>query len=148
MPKFLNKKQASKILKQIESQFSCETKHILNNYYFYLSKKDKLHIINKDISKINISNLNIMTIGLYFSKIEKDGIRLTIEGSQLIKNPKTNILTLSKDQYQKYISGQTPEINRPNSYVLIKYNNEFLGTAKIINKTLYNYIPKERRAKL
>lgn len=144
---FLNTKQVKKLLSQIKNQFDCETSHLEKKYNFLLTKKEKINIINKDVSRIDISSLNIQIIGIYFCKPEKDGIRLSIEGSQLIKNPKKNIITLNEEQFNKFMEGEDLKIKETDNYKLIKYNENFIGTAKLSNNILYNYTPKERRAK-
>jgi NOL1/NOP2/fmu family ribosome biogenesis protein len=140
----LNRKKVKKLLKEIKDQFDCE---IPDNYYFFKTKKDKINIINQDFSKIDTKNLKILNIGLYFAKPEKDGIRLTIEGSNLIKNPKKNVITLNKEEYEAYMQGENIPKEDTTGWKLVKYQNEFLGTGKLANNILINYIPKERRAK-
>ncbi|MFH1376475.1 MAG: hypothetical protein ABIH25_02460, partial [Candidatus Woesearchaeota archaeon] len=120
----LNQKQVTKLLNQINQQFNCDIKNLKNNYYFLLTKKEKINIINKDISKLDTKSLNIMNIGIYFCKPEKEGIRLSIEGSQLIKNPKKNIITLNQEQFNKFMKGEDLEIKDTNGYKLIKYKED------------------------
>ena len=142
--KILNSKERKRIQRQLEKQF--ETDFELD-YEIFMNPKNKIFILNKDVSRINIDELRINSLGLYFGVEYDDSIRLSIEGSQLIgKTAKKNILELSDNETKLWMSGQDfKTASDLKGFVLIKNNNEFLGCGKIVNKKLYNYVPKERR---
>ena len=63
------------------------------------------------------------------------------------KTAKKNVLELNDKQSKYWLSGQDFEVESDlKGFVLIKNKNEFLGCGKIVNKKLYNYVPKERRS--
>lgn len=91
--------------------------------------------------------LNIKTYhyGLYFGKMDKDGIRLTIEGSYLIgPSAKKGVLEVEEDKAIKWMRGEDIEGN-VRGYVIIKWGNYFLGCGKGNGKEIRNFIPKRRR---
>jgi len=88
--------------------------------------------------------------GIYFGRIESDGIRLTIEGSFLIGPKATkNVLELDDGKARRYLAGESVEVEENvNGWVIVKWRSYFLGSAKAKGGRLLNYVPKERRLKL
>ncbi len=144
--KILNSKEKKNVLKMIKEQFGAEFQ---KDYIFFMNPKSRLFILNNEFSKIDIDELRINSLGLYFGEIYNGEIRLSIEGSQLIGNiAKKNILDLNAEEAEKWMKGEDFEIDSVlNGFVLIKNNSDFLGCGRIVNKKLYNYVPKERRTK-
>lgn len=62
----------------LENQF--KTKIKLDHYIY--SKENKFYMINKEISKINLDELNLKSIGLFLGKKEKEGFIPSQEASQ------------------------------------------------------------------
>ena len=140
--KILNSKEIKSLLAQIEEQFEAK----LDKNYVFLNNNDRIYIVTKKISKIDFSKLRMNSLGMYIGTIEKDGFRPSIEGSQLIgKTAKKNIVKVNPINW---LQGKQIDIEHANSYVLIKYENDFLGSGKIKNNILLNYVPKERRLNL
>ncbi len=60
-----------------------------------------------------------------------------------------NILTLDDEQVLYWIAGENIRVETSlRGYVLIKNKKDYLGCGYVKDKTLLNYIPKERRLKL
>ncbi|MBU0666778.1 MAG: hypothetical protein ABIC91_00375 [Nanoarchaeota archaeon] len=145
--KILNSKETKRILKHLEMQFGfCEKPHLV----FMINSKDKIYVINRDVEKIDLSVLRIDCLGLYFGTVCIDGVRLSIEGSQII-GPKSNknILKLSKQDFEKWLKGEDFEIDtKLSGFVLIKHEKDFIGCGKAKNGLLMNFVPKSRRLKV
>ena len=142
--KILNSKEIKEILKLIEAQWGAKLKL---DYAFLKNPKNRIFIINKDISKIDLEKLRINSIGIYFCEIDKIGIRLSIEGSQIV-GPKAskNIAEINEEQTKQWFKGEDLEIKGNYSgFVIIKHNNDFLGTGKYKNGKILNYVGKSRR---
>jgi|SRR3989338_379916 len=146
--KFLNSKETKEILKLIEEQWGAKLKL---DYTFAKNNKHRVFIINKDVSKIDFSKLRINSIGMYFCDLE-NGIRLSIEGSQIIGPEATkNVAEINEEQTKKWMKGEDLEIDDKNNYsgfVIIKNKNDFLGTGKIKENKILNYVSKSRRASI
>ena len=85
---------------------------------------------------------------LYFGRIESDGIRLSIEGSFLVGPKATkNIIELDDERARRYLAGESVEIDDKelHGWVIVKWRSYYLGSAKVKNGRLINYVPKERR---
>ncbi|AJC70824.1 hypothetical protein X802_00400 [Thermococcus guaymasensis DSM 11113] len=89
--------------------------------------------------------------GIYFGRIESDGIRLTIEGAFLVGPKATkNVVELDDERAKRYLAGESVEIDEKDLYgwVLLKWRSYYLGSAKAKAGRLLNYVPKERRLRL
>jgi len=138
-----NNKKIKEFHKILKEQFGFQGK--LD--YVFLFKKDKIYIISKDLDKLSIDKLNINTSGLYIAKQEAAGIRLSIEGSQLIgPNCSKNILKL--EDPTDWMQGNNASVNEKlKSNVLISYKKDFLGSGIYKKNKILNFIPKSRRIK-
>lgn len=77
---FLNNKEIKKFVEMLENQF--KTKIKLD--YYVCSKENKFYIINKEVSKINLDELNIRSIGLYFGKLDNNKFIISDEAAHLL----------------------------------------------------------------
>ncbi|MBU2589143.1 MAG: hypothetical protein KKF52_02540 [Nanoarchaeota archaeon] len=139
--KILNSKEIKKILKELE-YFGFKDKL---NYAFLKNNDDKIFLLSKKFGEIDTARLRINNLGLYFGKQEKSGIRLTIEGTQLIK-PSKNVIELDDKQIRQWILGKDLEIkSEAKGFLVIKNKNDFFGCGAYKDGKLLNYIPKNRR---
>lgn len=149
--KVLNSKEKKPILKFINEQWGDCFDH--KEFVFLLNNKAKLYISNADIGQIDLDKLRIDHVGMYFGTVEDDGIRLSIEGSQLVgpRAEKTNnIIELNDEEAAAWIRGE--DIEKPeytescdSKYVLIKNKDDFLGCTRQANGIIRNFVPKARR---
>ena len=146
--KIINSSEKKEILEKLNYQFG------IKNLPYLLIRfgQDKIRLYSGNLSKDDIKNLDkntkIDNIGLYFAKIQNDGIRLTIDGVQLIKNEITkNILEINDETAIKWLRGNDLDIKTDKSFKIIKNNNEFLGCGKSTEDKITNFVPKERRIK-
>jgi len=142
--KILNRKEINKILDLIDNQWNCR---VDLDYAFLQSEKDKIYLINKEVSRIDLSKLRINSMGLYFGTLSKGELRLTIEGTQLIgKFAKKNFVELNGEEVKLFFSGQDlDKKGEEKGFVILKHKSDFLGCGKFINGKLLNYTPKVRR---
>lgn len=145
--KKLSTKETKILIKKLEKQFSIEKLKL--DYLFLKNNEDRIYMINKSFKSFDKKNLRINTLGLYFAKLEHGFPRLTIEGSQIIgKKAKSNIFELDNDNMKMWVNGKDIETKeRYNNYILIKYNEDFLGVGYYKNGKILNTVPKERRIK-
>jgi NOL1/NOP2/fmu family ribosome biogenesis protein len=137
----LSKKEVKKILRQLDKQFGVGSL----DYVFVRSDKGKIFIVNKEFSDVDFTGFNINTIGLYVMKQEKDGIRLSIDGSQIIGlKAKKNVLVL--EDFRDWMRGMNVNVDtKLKGYVIVKCGEDFLGCGRVVKGKLINYIPKARR---
>lgn len=146
--KIINSSERNNIIEKLNYQFG------IKNLPYLLLKfgQDKIRLYSGILSKDEIKFLDketrIENMGLYFAKIQTDGIRLTIDGVQLIKKEITkNILEVDNDIAVKWLKGNDLDIKTDKSFKIIKNKDEFLGCGKSTGDKITNFVPKERRIK-
>lgn len=143
--KILNSKEIKEIYGLIEKQWGAKVKL---DYGFLKNQKNRIFVISKDISAIDISKLRLNSVGMYFCEFDGLGIRLSIEGSQII-GPKAekNIIELDEEETKRWFKGGDIEKECADckGFVILKNKNDFLGTGKYSNKRILNYVSKTRR---
>jgi NOL1/NOP2/fmu family ribosome biogenesis protein len=146
--KILNKKSIKEILKIIKEQWDAELD--LREKAVLMNKENDIFIINKSISQIDLSKIRANSIGLYVAQKMVDGIRLSIEGSQLVGPlSRKNIFEVDDEQAKKWLKGEDIEINKNfGGFLIIKHKEDFLGCGKVKENKILNYVPKNRRLKV
>ena len=154
MQRILNRKEIKKVMEIIKSQWSADVRL---DYAFFISGKDRIYIINKEIANFELGSLRINSVGLYFGEYTNGSLRLSIEGSQIIgRYAKKNIIEIDYENARKWMNGQTIEIKNNiglEGFVILKNKNDFLGCGKAIllnnaqefSYKILNYVPKNRR---
>ena len=146
--KTLSSSRKKKIIQQLEDQFGITSLP----YLFLQFGKDKIRVYSGNLSKENLNNLDkntrIENMGLYFARIQPDGIRLTIDGIQLVKDQITkNIMEINDNQAKDWFKGNDLDIKAESAFKILKNNDEFIGCGKSTGDRITNFVPKERRIK-
>ena len=145
--KILTKKETKQLINKIKQQYGIKD---LELEYIFLKTKDKIYLISKEFSKVDLENLRVNSMGLYFANVTNK-IRLTIEGSQMIGDlAKKNILEINEEQLKDYFNGEDLKVDKKfnfNDSVNLKYKDKYLGTGKYKEGRIINFFPKERRVK-
>jgi NOL1/NOP2/fmu family ribosome biogenesis protein len=102
-----------------------------------------------ECTNLNLQTVHIIHYGVYFGRFEKDGLRLSIEGSQLIgEKAKRNIVEVDHENAVKWMRGEDIKVETEAcGYVILKWKNYYLGCGKIRNGKIINFVPKDRRVK-
>jgi NOL1/NOP2/fmu family ribosome biogenesis protein len=147
--KFLNKQEKEKLIKQLNEQFG------IREVDGQLAKfgKERIVLFSGDAIEKEIIMIDelarIEGVGLYIAKEQPDGIRLSIEGSQLIgKQATKNVFEMNEKQAEQWMLGQeilTPL--RERGFTIMKFKDDFLGTGKASEGRITNFVPKARRLK-
>ena len=143
--KILNSREIKEIYKLIEKHWGAKIKL---DYGFLKNNKNRIFIISKDISKIDPSKLRLNSVGMYFCEFDNLGIRLSIEGSQIVGPKATkNVVELNEEETKKWFKGEDLEkqCKYCSGFVILKNKNDFLGNGKYSNGKILNYVGKTRR---
>lgn len=140
----LSRKEEKEILNSLREQYGIEIKE---KFLWFESGKGRIWILNKNVDLNEFKKLRIEFFGVYVAFKERDGIRLTIEGSQILgKSAKKNLLEISEQEMEKWLRGYELETKENiHGYVIIKNKNDFAGCGKVSNGKVLNMIPKARR---
>jgi NOL1/NOP2/fmu family ribosome biogenesis protein len=139
----LNSKETKEITRHLREQFGFDGKL---SFVFLRNNKERIYITTRNIENIDLKSLRIDSMGLYFAKIYSDGLRLTIEGTQLI-GPKCrkNVVSISLGQKHDWLLGKDiPVGTKDNCFILLRWNNDYLGCAKVKNGVALNSVPSAR----
>lgn len=144
---WLNSKEVKKLKESLNKTYGCEFD--FSKYAICINERKKYYMINRDIDRIDLEQVRINNIGLYFGEQYDEGIRLSIESSQLIGPVATkNIVELDDVKTALWLRGNEIEFpGRHDGFVLVKRGPDFLGCAKHKEDKLLNFVPKERRIK-
>ena len=143
--KILNSREIKDVMEMIEKQWGAKIKL---DFGFLRNNKNRIFIVSKEIADINTSKLRLNSVGMYFCEIDKHGMRLSIEGSQLVGPESTkNIVELEEEEARKWLKGEDLEKECENchEFVILKNKSYFLGTGKYIKGKILNYVGKSRR---
>jgi NOL1/NOP2/fmu family ribosome biogenesis protein len=143
--KFLNAKERKEIARVLKEQFGAEFKA---EDVLLKTNKDKLYVVNEDISEIDFENLRVDKIGLYLGGLQADGFRLSIEGSEIIGPlASRNVIEVSYDDMLEWMRGKDLAYSgdEENALVIIKHKEYWLGCGKLRDGRILNFVPKTRR---
>ena len=142
-----NKHETHEMLKKLNEQFGINeipgsiVMKGSERMFFYTGSfgKDEIEAIETKIF--------IERIGIYLGKIEEGGIRLSIEGTQILGSQITkNFFEISEEQAEQWMKGHELNVKTGlRGFVVIKCKSDFLGTGKASEEKIGNFIPKNRR---
>ena len=144
--RFYNKKQKKELEKQIEKTWGAQIK--INE--IIEGGKNKLWHVSEDVKKIRTGRLRVETIGNYFARYDKRGeLRLSIEGSMKVgPYAKRNVVRITEKELGEWIRGMNLDKKVENKgYVILKYENNYVGCGKAYSKGILNHVLKNRRIK-
>ncbi|HTZ41892.1 MAG TPA: hypothetical protein VMC07_01645 [Candidatus Omnitrophota bacterium] len=139
----------NRIEKSLREQFGIEE---INGKMLKLGE-EKLFLFTGDASDNEIKTLEkivpVERIGVYFAKVVHEDIKLSIEGTQILKNQiKKNIFEVDETQAREWMEGSELNVKTgKKGFVAIKYKDNFLGCGKASEEKIGNFVPKMRRLK-
>lgn len=147
--KILNNKEKKEILEKLKKQFSVES--IPGE--LFMRGRERIFLFSGSFSNREVETLGSVTfverVGVYFAKKDEksEEIRLSIEGSQILGNQiKKNIFELDDNQAEEWMKGRELLVKTgKKGFLIMKYENNFLGTGKASEEKIGNFIPKNRR---
>lgn len=143
--KILNSKEVRAIAETVKQQWGSS----LSLGCGFLEGKDgDIFLISRDVEKLDLQQLRINSLGLYFGQLRNDGLRLSIEGSQVIGKAATkNIVELNDAEFKLWLRGEDVEktLDGCSGYVIIKHSNDFIGCGRFKGGKILNFVPKARR---
>ena len=147
--KILNQYEKAGIERKLQEQFGIT--HVPG--MIVQRGEERLFLFGGDFTEEEIKKLEacafIERMGVYFAKIIGNDIRLSIEGSQILKDQiMKNIFDLNPSQAEEWMMGrELPIKTGKHSFLIMKYGSDFLGTGKASDEKIGNFIPKNRRLK-
>ncbi len=144
---FIKSTEKRRIVENLNEQFGIEELP----YLLIESGKEKIRAFSGSLSKDEIAKIseiaNLETIGLYILKKESD-FRLSLDACLMLSNQITkNIIEIDEKQFNEWIRGLDLQLEKPQGTYVIKFGEDFIGCGRSNGKTIFNYVPKDRRLK-
>lgn len=143
--RILNSKEKKEINQQMKDQWGCD---IDKDLVFLLSNKDKLYILGADMTKIDLERLRVDNMGLYVCTVNEKGVRLSIEGAQMLGPKATkNVLEIDDSEVKEWLRGNDLERDTRDckGFIILKNKDDFIGCGKTTDNGVMNFVPKARR---
>jgi len=149
----LNSRKANGLLETVSLQIGCdksELKKKFSEYVFLALSEGKIYLARKEAFSIDLDDLRVNSIGVYFGTLEESGFRYSIEGAQrLFPFATKNVLEINEEEAKKWMKGEnlSGSFSECELYIIVKFEDFILGCAKNSNQKqrLINFTPKERR---
>lgn len=125
-----------------------------------ISSKQKLYLLTKDIANISKDEeheLRIDSAGLYIGRQETEGIRLSMEGSQLVGlHASKHILEIDEAHLEPWVKGEDFELSEAEKekidgeegFFIVKFDGDYMGCGQIKKGVVRSLVSKERRLKV
>jgi len=154
--KILNTREKREVMQNLGEMygFKGELRGVL-----LFSSKQKYFILSGDMEKIPLEDekkLRLDKAGLYLGRKTPEGIRLSIEGSQIIgRTARKNVLLIGDEHLEPWVKGQDfvlskdekKQVKGREGYFIIRHDSDFLGCARIRQNNVQNLVSKNRRIK-
>jgi len=147
--KIFSKKEKAELVSQLNKQFGIQSVDGIIS----MRGQERLFLFQGNFNEKQIHELEntipVERVGIYFGKLIDDKIRLSIEGTHLLKEQITeNIFELNDEQTEQWMRGNELLIKTgKNDFLVMKYKGDFLGCGKASENKITNFIPKNRRLK-
>ncbi|MBI3051300.1 hypothetical protein HYY74_02480 [Candidatus Woesearchaeota archaeon] len=144
--RFLNSREVRGIASIVERQWGAR----LPDSAFLINSRNKLHLISRDVGRLDLQNLRVNSAGLYFGELKDEAIRLSIEGSQLLgPSASKNVVEISGEEMRQWLRGEDLMKDCPgcSGFVILRRNSDYLGCGRYANGRIKNFVPKTRRVK-
>lgn len=154
---------------QLRFIFKAEKKKIMDSLAYYGIKeipylliesgKEKIrgysgNLLMKELTDLN-QEIGVELAGMYLFHNYGDNIRLSFDAIYALKDQITeNIIELNDEQAIEFLKGRDLMLSKEEQeklkdetfgFKIAKHKDEFLGTCKLIEGRIINYMPKERR---
>lgn len=132
----INSKELGIIKSTLKDMIDCSN-------FEYLKRKDLVYVIPKE--KVNLKNLNVVSIGCLLGQIQKDMLKISHEFYHTFGELFKHKIDLNFADAKKYLHGEELEKDLPNGVYAITYFDVALGGGKMVNGRLKNYYKKNSR---
>jgi NOL1/NOP2/fmu family ribosome biogenesis protein len=119
----------------------------LPGYRLLRSGKRRIRIVSEEAYQLVRLIPKPEVAGLYLGELGPSGIRLSLDGSQLIGPHATKqIVSLTPAQAEAWLRGESIDIKDSHrGYVIVRHQSDILGCGSLFGGRLHNFLPKDRR---
>ncbi len=146
--KILSKKDAREFAQKVNSIYGSKL-NFDEEVLLTTSKENKIWVASRKAFDINLEELKINSIGLYFGREDRGKLRLSVEGAQIVGETATKNVCEIENVWDFLRGFDVEPISTENCdegvYVLVKHKSDILGVAKLQDGKLMNVLPKARK---
>ncbi len=132
---------AEEIRKIIKEQFGAEVE-----LKFREGGKGKIYAYKYELP--DFLRKHLIQSGIYFGRVERDGLRLSLDGCSLVK-PERCFESIDDGKVLEWMRGEDIEVNSNCRFVILKWRGFSAGCGKVYRKGekkfAKNFVPKNRR---
>jgi len=130
----------------LEEQFGAPR---LPGFRLLRSGKNRIRLISEEAYQLVGQTPTPRPAGLYFGEQTPEGIRLSIEGAQLVGPKATRqVVNLTPSQADIWLQGQPVRVqDQRTGFVIVRQEGDILGCGRLSQGLLHSFIPKVRRPK-
>ena len=141
----MNSKETKALSAKVNEQWGAA---LPQGYAFLKNRKGRVYMVREEAFRLEHRRLRIDSLGMYLGTLKDDGLRLSIEGSQLVgASARKNMVDIEEAELAAWLIGQDIELEGgAGEYVLVRHKGDMLGCAKHKAGILHNHMPKSRRA--
>lgn len=142
---FMGSRDVKVFLKAVEDQYGAVP--AVFSECAFSQNKERISMVSRDLDKIQFERLRINSLGLYIAELKNGQLRLGMEGAQLVGPvAKKNVCEISTDQLKAWLQGHDLSVEGDFSgFVILKHNDDYVGSGKFKEGLILNYVPKARR---
>ncbi|MDT7859061.1 MAG: hypothetical protein RQ930_03435 [Candidatus Aenigmarchaeota archaeon] len=146
--KKMSENEKKEIEKIVEKNYGAKLD--LSSFDCYINNRNEIYIVSKSVDERLIPIASY--VGMYFGRLKRnEKIQLSVEGSQIVgRLANKNIAIVDDENTSRYMEGfefkWSTLINcEVNNFVLIKNENDFLGSGILREDKIESLVPKARR---
>lgn len=141
---------------EIDEEWEAETWQLISTqfgvsplpgYRLIPSGRHRIRIISDAAHELTRLAPRVELAGLYLGEIGPRGIRLSLDGAQLLGPHATKrIVSLSPGQTKAWLRGEAVDVDDSRSgFVIVRDELDILGCGRLSAGRLQNFLPKDRR---
>ena len=140
------------VVDMISTQYGCDLEELRKlGLKFVIGGKGRVFAYKE--CELDDENVRNVRKGLYVGAIERNGFRLSIEGSFIFgRFAKKNVVEVDEERAVRWLEGEDIEVEvdgEVEGYCIIKWGEYFLGSGLIRTEgrktVVKNFVPKDRR---
>lgn len=140
----MNVKDRKNLQRAVSDQFGVAS---LPDQEYVVSNKEKVYMVSPGLRATKWESLRIDRVGVYIGKWYADGFRPSVEGASVLgPRASKNIVELGKQGLMGWFKGRDVDTMYDDTrFVIVKYDEDWLGGAKMQEGTLLNGVSKARK---
>lgn len=144
-----NSREKKQLVARLTEQFGVPPTLLDGYTLMHQERRGRYYIITEALDGVDLGDARVDAMGLYFCAETPDGLRCSVEGSQLIgPHATTHFLELETEEFHAWMLGEDLQRALPDhAFYLIVHGSDYCGCGKALpdHGIVKNYLSKTRR---